>query len=345
LACLIFCSAGFLASVALFREVCRELLRPLSLFAEASAVVALGFCAPMGWQVSIGRAYEVANACAYFMVSSGLWMLCRGLFGRTSWPSLALGSFLVAGSIGARPNMFLSLAFVAFALGHVIWSARFGPSRAKFLAALVVPVVGVGALLAWYNWARFGSPTEFGTSYQLLGENIRFARANELGFLRTGLWEYLLSPPRLRDDFPWLALRTARFGTPSELSYLREPVAGLLPNMPACFVGLGAFSLQPLSRMRDNASLTGLISLLALVGLALVSLNSFRLHGATMRYQLDYAPLFLMASVLGWVTFTQQLRTTTGYRLAQTCWILVVAWSAFFSVAITAYPCAGTGSC
>jgi hypothetical protein len=263
-----------------------------------------------------------------------------------AWIRLALGSLFIAGSIGSRPNMFLALAFVGYALVHVLMLRKpNGVSRAN-LAALVVPVAVVGAVLAWYNWARFGSVTEFGTNYELLGENVRFARASEFGFLRTGLWEYLLSPARIRDGFPWLALRGARFGTPSELSYLREPVAGLIPNMPACFMGIAACAVAPIARMKEKLSLSALVVTLTAVAFALVSFNSYRLHGATMRYQMDYAPMFLMASVLGWTMLSQRWqRGTTGYLILQTGAILIVAWSAFFAIAITTYPCAGTGSC
>ena len=71
----------------------RRFLPPPSITTEAIAVISLDFGAPMGWQVSIGRAYEVAIACAYFMVFTGLYLLCTGLFIDTSrpWPRLALG--------------------------------------------------------------------------------------------------------------------------------------------------------------------------------------------------------------------------------------------------------------
>jgi hypothetical protein len=348
LAGLLFCSAGFLASVGCFRVLTRRFLGPLSTIQEAIAILALGFGAPVGWLVSIGRGYEVAIACGYALVFSGLYFVLSGLFGSSSWQRtrLALGSFLLAGSVAARPNLFWALGLVAVALAYLHWGRGGERINRSLVAALTLPAAAVALALAWYNVARFGSVSEFGTSYMLQGENVRKARASELGFLRTGMWEYLLSPPQVTDEFPWFRLRAASFPQPTEVSYLREPVAGLVPNMPASVLGIVAFFLQPVGRIRRSGWLGIMIGALTAIGLMIVAVSSYRFHGATMRYQIDYGPILLLASVLGWFTVVQHLQRGSTLR-----WCLsivaaaVVAWSAFFAIAITAYPCAGTGSC
>jgi hypothetical protein len=347
LACLVLCLIGFVASVGVFRVLTRRFLRPLSPAAEGVAVLALGFAGPTGWLVYIGRGYEVSIAAGYAFVFGGLYCLVTGLFGQPKRPVpwLAVASFLLAAAVGARPNLFWFAAFVAFGLAYVRWSGTFGTERRWAMAALVGPYVSVALALGWYNWARFGSLTEFGTSYMLLGENIRLARANELEFLRRGLFDFLLSPARVVDDFPWFRLRPLNYPVPTEQNYLEEPVAGLLPNMPACLFGIVAFCAQPFGRLRRYAWLSTLIALLAATGFAVVAVNSYHFHGATMRYQMDYAPLLLLASVLGWFMAFERVQTLLWRRLWPGVAIVAVAWSAFFSVAITSYPCAGTGSC
>jgi len=233
-----------------------------------------------------------------------------------------------------------------FALAYLRWGEATRVIPRPAWIALLVPYAVVAVVLGWYNWARFGSISEFGTSYMLLGENVRLARADELVFLRQGLFEYLLSPARRRPGFPGLALRPASFPSPSELSYLREPVAGLLPNMPASLLGiLGLFAAWR-SRDAPQKWLALFIAVLAGVGLTVIAVSSFHFHGVTMRYQMDYAPMLLLASVLGWAMLAERLTAgTVATRALQATAILVVAWSAFFSIAITTFPCAGTGSC
>jgi hypothetical protein len=85
---------------------------------------------------------------------------------------------------------------------------------------------------------------------------------------------------------------------------------------------------------------------LACVGLIVIAVSSFHFHGVTMRYQMDYAPMLLLASVLGWAMLSQRLKNAvTTTRALQAVALLAVAWSVFFSIAITTFPCAGTGSC
>jgi hypothetical protein len=349
-AVLVFCSGGFLASVGVLRTMVRRFLAPLSTATEAVSILALGLAAPMGWLVHIGRAYEVPIACGYCLVFSGLFFLTRGLFTSTTRPNanLMLGSLLLAGAVGARPNLFWLFGFIVFALAYLRWGALRGPIPRRAWSALLGPYVLVGLALAWYNWARFGSVSEFGTNYMMLGENIRLARADEFEFLRRGLFEYLISPARTRPGFPGISLRPMSFPLPTESNYIKEPVAGLLPNMPACLVGLLGLvgvAVMPHARRRQQRWLPLFVALLAGIALVVVAISSFHFHSVTMRYQVDYAPMLLLASVLGWIMFMQALRAGWVRRMAQTAAVFVVAWSAFFSIAITTYPCAGTGSC
>src|SRR5438552_240412 len=280
LACLIFSVGGFFASVGVFLTMTRRFLRPLSTGGEALAVVALGFAAPVGWLISIGRGYEVPISCGYFLVFSGLYFLTRGLFAAPARPiaNLALGSFLLAGAVGARPNLFWLFGFVVFALAYLRWGDdRRAIPRSTWIA-LLAPYAAVALALAWYNWARFDSVSEFGTTYMLLGENGRLARANELGFLRRGLFEYLLSPARRKPGFPGLRLRPPSFPLPTEANYIKEPIAGLLPNMPASVLGIvGIFASRKALAPRRRW-LTLFAATVAGVGFIIVAVSSFHFH-------------------------------------------------------------------
>ncbi len=319
LAGLIFCSLGFLASVGSFRLVSRRFLRPLTLGGEALGVCALGLAAPIGWLVSIGRAYEVAIACGYFLVSAGILALAAGLLRpvRRRDAYVALGSALLAGSVAARPSLAWTLVLLLLIPAYLRWVEKVRV-RWTTWCAMLAPVVAIGLALAWYNWARFGSPTEFGTTYMLLGENVRLARADELGFLGKGLFEYLLSPAVRTDDSH--GSRSARCRSRYRPSRTTSP-----NRSPACFrtcrrrVRHRCGVLPAVARLRSQRWLTLFIALLTGIGLVIVASVSFHFHGATMRYQMDYAPLLLLASVLGWTMFSQQFdRRAPLARVLQT---------------------------
>ena len=208
-----------------------------------------------------------------------------------------------------------------------------------------MPWIGVGAALAWYNWTRFGAVSEFGTNLMLSGENVRLARKNEIDLLVRGMFHYFLAPWRWQTDLPLPQLRPLLYPTPIETGYIEEPVAGLAPLLPASLAGVVLYFCQPVRRWRQQPWLVGLLGVLVAFGLVVAATVSYRIHGATMRYVIDFAPVLLLASVTGFVAVVATSRPGWHRQLLLAVGIAVLAWSVIGSVAITTYPCAGTGSC
>jgi hypothetical protein len=65
-----------------------------------------------------------------------------------------------------------------------------------------------------------------------------------------------------------------------------------------------------------------------------------------MRYTLDFAPLLLGAGLLAWAFWSLERRTRkVGLWLLQSLWLVLLAISVLFNLAITLTPCQGTGTC
>ena len=105
----------------------------------------------------------------WLSTSGGVWMLAQLLalafcvWGCFFWLAgrEVPAFFLLALAVGCRPFSVL-LAVVLFL--RPVWRAvRHG--RWKHLAAVSVLPVLVALAMSWYNWARFGSPLEFGRTY------------------------------------------------------------------------------------------------------------------------------------------------------------------------------------
>lgn len=133
------------------------------------------------------------------VVSFLLGALNLGLRGR--WPWVAGVLFGLA--VGCRPSVLL--AAPAFAV--LYW--RFGGPRA--VVSLAIGAASIGLYLAWYNWARFGSSTEFG--YDLItgpnGEKVLdeawYSKGIESPFyLARGLYTMFLRSFEFDEAFPWL---------------------------------------------------------------------------------------------------------------------------------------------
>ncbi len=224
---------------------------------------------------------------------------------------LAVAGFSLAAVMGARPDLVWLLAGVPMAV-VVIWrrDQRGRPPRTLAVAALTAPCVAVGAVLAWYNRARFGSVAEFGVTYQLLGENYRLVPRNQFSYLRKGVFEYLLAC-RARGHVPVVPAAAAVDAVPHGEHYLREPVAGLLPGMPAAVVGRPRHLACP--AVVPPGAAPGSTSLGAHGG---TSPCSSRRHVSDAQRDdalpVGLRPLMLLASVVGWVALVARTAGRTG---------------------------------
>lgn len=354
IATLVFAALGFLFSLGLFRRIVRWWGVDLPPWMHCVAVFTLGLGVPVAWLVYIGRDYESTIVCGYMLLFAGLYFLARGVLGEPHPAFLALGSFALGLAVAARPTMIVGALFVAIALVAVL-RVRDGPRRrrAGLVVALIAPYVVMGVLVALFNYARFGSVTEFGQSYQLTLLNVRTYPYGSWSYVPRGFFYYLFSPGRWLSHFPYLFLRANAFdpvyiarAPGGQHLYLNEPVAGLVTNMPVTGVGfvLLATGVRSVARRLPRVIPTLLVLVVPAV-LALL-ITSYQLQGTTMRYELDFAPLIGLASLLGWVAWSR-----IPHRAAWTAWSGHALWlaalvaSIAFSLAITFTPCAGTGSC
>jgi hypothetical protein len=85
---------------------------------------------------------------------------------------------------------------------------------------------------------------------------------------------------------------------------------------------------------------------LVLPATAILLWMSYHWQGATMRYEVDFAPLIVLASLLGWIAWNRTLRRNSGAMwFGNVIWLTALGISIVFNLAITLTPCVGTGSC
>jgi hypothetical protein len=347
---LVFVALGFLFSLALFRLLVRWCCGEIPLWMQVVAVFTLGLGVPAAWIAYVGRDYEATIACGYALLFAGVYCLARGSLTGSSPVFLALGGLALGLAVASRPSLALAGLFVAVAAVLVLRAPDSIRRRTGLLVALLAPYAAVGVLILLYNYARFGSFLEFGQSYQLSLFNPRTYPYDSIAYVPKGLYYYLLSPGRILSDFPYLFLRKNQYdpalvAQPGFNQYLNEPVAGVFTNMPVAALGFVLFvtRLRPVGRQFAKVGPTLLV--LAMPALLVLLLLAYRFLGTTMRYELDFAPLLVLASLLGWIGWSRSRPGTTITRLGNALWLVALAMSVAFNLAITFTPCAGTGSC
>lgn len=334
LAACTFAFAGLCFAVATFRVLVRRFLPGTPRWLVGLGVIVLGTGSAVPFALRRVQTYEVSLLGAYAFAMAGLYAIATALLqDQPSKRRLALGSLAFGLAAGCRPTMIVP----AFGLVVLTWwlARRPGAGGVRSWAPSVLgPAVVCGVGLALYNVLRFGSPAEFGTTYQLSGVRADAVPRAQLDFLPPGLDAYLLQRAPTSLDFPFFFLPPSPDypGEPPQF-YASEPVAGLLTNVPIVGAGVLALIVLAVRRRAAGAARAGLAVLG--VGAAIVLFLAFTLYGTTQRYELDFASWFLLAGLLGFLGAWHVLRPGWPRRALGVLGAAAVAWGAAYGVAIS----------
>ena len=168
-----------------------------------------GAANPALWLFSQPKIYETAIAGAQFFFIGGYLSAVLALDHQppSSW-RLALAGILWALAVGTRLVMVFPVVFMTLMIIYRFFRIRGQPlvKLAGGLVSLGLPLF-IGALgLGWYNWARFGSISETGFTYQLAAPYLQ-KHLNELfspAYIFQNLYNYLLNPFAINQSFPFL---------------------------------------------------------------------------------------------------------------------------------------------
>ena len=135
------------------------------------------------------------------------WMRGRASAARSAGPEkwYLAGSLCMALVAGCRPQL-LVLSLLAFPLfwRTYITERRLATRRGVVeFACLAAPYVLVAAGIMAYNYARFGSLTDFGANYNLTVNDMT-KRGMNVGRLAPAFFTYFLQPPCMTGVFPFL---------------------------------------------------------------------------------------------------------------------------------------------
>ena len=330
LAAALFAFAGLCFASALLRFLVRRYLPGTPRWMVGLGILALATGSAVPFLLRRVAVYEIALLAAYAFLMAGLYLLATGALARPIGPRrLAAGSLCLGLAVGCRPTMALPVVLL---VGLWWWlQRRDRPASRRLAAALLGPALVVGVLLALYNAARFGSPLEFGNSYQLAGADVRTLHGYNLAYLAPGLWYYLLAPADLTVGFPFFHLPAPADPGALPAGYQLEVTAGVLANVPIAFAALAPVAL----RGPEDRPLRWIVLALAALGIALVLFISFSLFGATMRYESDFATLLVLAGVLGWLALVRRAANAAVRVALAVLGSVLVLWGVCFGVAIS----------
>lgn len=336
-------STIFLSSTLIILYLWRHRFSTVPAWLPLSAVVVAGLGNPMLWVLGRPANGEAAIVSGQAFLLVGLFVALPTLDTGHRWPwRMLLAGILWSLAIGSR--LVLGGAIAVFTLALLVrlcgtdpegkTHERIVPSAAALLLPLALGVLALG----WYNFARFGTPFEFGLRYQLTGRDLNrdFHQVFAPLYLAPNLFNYLFRPVRALPVFPFIkSLWGIASLSPLPIRlpplYWSEQVTGLVVSTP--FASFGGFLLWWLlcedAPSRGNVPQEGSISVVSrfpkdlrrtlatiLAGAAMAFLPIGLFFFCSARYLMDASPLVTIVSGGGsWVAYQLSDRHTVRRRL------------------------------
>lgn len=294
---LIFLSGTLIFLTLLILDLWRNYFSRVPRWAFLAAIAFAGLVNPMPYIMVEGRIYEAAIIAAQFFLVGGFYFLQKA-FHRPNGISLAFASLFFTLAVGSRTTLVPAIGFVALIV--LIWA--FQTQRDKMIpliAAFAIPLALGTVSYGWYNFARFGSVTEFGLRYQLTSYNLykSIGETFSMNYIPPNLYKTLLNPLERRDAFPYIF--PTRWAGPSWLTdhqsdfYLTysEYTTGIFISSPFILLAL-LLIYRPRRDLRWF-----ILSVAAVFVISFIIMQAF--FFVAMRYMLDAIPTLALIAIMG----------------------------------------------
>jgi hypothetical protein len=310
LATVIFSCVGLFFAVLLFLTILDRFLPGTSLSKTAVAVTALALCSVVPFILRRPAVYEVEILSGYAFMMLALYLLASGcLRARLIAWRLGLGSLCLGLAFGGRPVLMpvaLLAALLTFAVAMRNPANRHVKPVLRYGAIIFAPIGVVLFLALLYNFARFGSPFQYGYSYALGGEDVRSLHLFSFAYMSPSLTYILISPIYFTFSFPFVGFTSGMLPVTVPQGYILETVAGVLVTTPFLVLAGGIPFVG--RRDRESREFRAVLFAIAAFGLLAMLLVAYSIWGVTQECEVDYVSLLLIPALLVWCEVTRAKR-------------------------------------
>ena len=296
-ACLIM---GYLAIVFLlliWRRFFKRNLPNASYATYLISSLALIMCSFVPFLLHRSFFYETVNLGGLMFCAAGLLLLLKY---RDNYRKIILAASCLcfALAVGCRPVLLFSSALVPLFLWDEV-KQRWIENKGGFIAwlfVIAVPYIVVAIPLMWYNYARFGSVFDFGSTYQVTGLNIDVQGlmnpAGKLQRFLTGIKGYFLNPPRFLLGFPFAQVQQVPV---TNSAYIPQYLGALgLLCIPLSWLLI--YAIKAGKQLRAEKPLIGRFIIVAFI-IAILTAGFSATYCIQPRYEIDYAWLIVLSAL------------------------------------------------
>ncbi|MFT3892307.1 MAG: hypothetical protein QM730_11790 [Anaerolineales bacterium] len=294
-----------------------------------AAMFLTAFLLPILWSLNVPDVYEAAIGAGQFFLMGGIYFAFLAMdTGRKRY--LFLAGLFWACSVGSRAINVFSVVFLFVSVSLWVFrkhsgSLQYWKKSLSSILYLTIPLMLGAILIGAYNWARFGSPFEFGLRYQITIYNLN--RDSSLSFrpeyFPLNLYAYGLQPFKVISTFPLLRpvhvssfLNSLKIAQPK--LYAAGSMAGILFSTPFLLLSFLPFLSKNRSTVKPNSTderqLKKLFLLLVAGSLLINSLIILFYYYGQMRFLVDFISQAALLAVIGYWELVQRNRASTSKR-------------------------------
>lgn len=276
----------------LLELICKKHFKTVSVGTYLLLSIAFVNCCGAMFLVKRPDFYSIPIITAMTFAVWSLYFWIKGKDDRKQNLCFFLGSLFSALTVGCRPQFVLVCAVaVPVFFGYLFKENRITDKKIiKNLVVLAVPFVIVATGIMYYNFIRFGSPFDFGSSYNLTTNDVT-KRGFDMGRTGLGIFTYLFQTPKITAVFPYLK------ATEIETRYMGRTIyescfGGLITSLPVLWF---IFALPKVKNTLKEKNLFGVVLTLILIGVSLVIADT-QAGGLLQRYYSDFGFIFFLAT-------------------------------------------------
>ena len=181
--------------------------------------------------------------------------------------------------VGSRPNLIVFVLMLVPLYLHLFFGEKRRVSAKIFdFVSVAIPVLAGAAAIMWYNAARFSSPLDFGSSYQITFADMSYQGIEFFKFF-PALYHYFIQPPAFTGCFPYIDIASNDLGVYRGYHYIFGSVGAL--SFPVTW---GVFG-SGVSSKGDKVKKYTLIC--AVAAAVIVAFADFCMAGVHIRYMGD----------------------------------------------------------
>ena len=294
----------WLASFYLIYVLVRKYFKKTSLGIYLLLAMTFVFAAGVIYLVTFPVVYSVPfiYGLVFSIAGLALWLRSFDRKGNPHRMRMAIGSLLIALTLGCRPTMILSvvLAFPVF-WEQIRQGKFFIPKKDSLLntGAVILPFIPVGLIQMSLNSARFGSPFDFGADYNLTVSDLT-KKTYSIARNIPVLFQELVQPLHIEPQFPFITGVEVTTGFQGYM-FKDKMIGGFFAlNMLALF----CFWIFRIRKKMRAQKVFGLAAVSFAIAALLVELD-VQIGGISQRYMIDYGWLFMMTAILAILTILE----------------------------------------